>query len=187
MTTRKPKVGDAAIIDGGPAVITAVSPTSIEFKCPERVERDARIAELRAMPRGTEGEEAAANAAKEEFMAEHQAKLDAVGDADYRKLLANHGHALPGGTVMVASPGQVFWVEFSKAWAANGRLLPRADVVETEVVDGRVREVKNKKGEPVITEPSVRREAKLFRKQGQDYNPLREVAAHIAHVSQTGG
>ena len=122
MTTRKPKVGDAALIDGGPAEISAVTAEYVEFKCPERIAFEARIAELRAMPTGTEEAAAVANAAKEKFRAEHEAKMPPLEE---RARLVSHGHALPGGTVTKASPKQVFWVAYSEAWSCHGRLLPR--------------------------------------------------------------
>lgn len=182
MATRKPKVGDPAIIDGGPAVLTAVTADTVEFKCPERVALEATIAELRAMPTGTEEEAAAANAAKEKFQAEHEAKMPPMKE---RVRLVGHGHALPGGTVTKASPGQVFWVEHSKAWSCYGRLLSRADVVKTYVVDGKVCDEHDEHGECIMVAPSVRRQAKIHRVIGQAYDPKHEIATHIAHVTTT--
>ncbi len=180
MATRKPKVGDAAIIDGGPAVVTAVNPEFVEFKCPERIALEERIARLRAMPQETEEEQIASNAAKVKFMAEHETKMPSEAE---RIRLVSHGHALPGGMMTKANPSQVFWVGYSEAWSCNGRLLPRADIVKTHVVNGVVCDVHDENEECIIIAPSVRRQAKIHRRMGEAYNPRNEIAAHIAHIT----
>ena len=180
MAPSKPKVGDAAIIDGGPAVVTAVTADAVEFKCPERIAFEERVAELRAMPTGTEEGAAAANTAKEAFQAEHDAKMPPMEE---RIRLVRHGHALPGGTVTKASPSQLFWIEYSSAWSCHGRLLPRADTPKTEIIEGHICDVHDEDGNCLLIEESVRRKAKLHRKVGEAYDPLNEVAAHIAYVT----
>ena len=167
----------------------------VDFKCLERLEYEEKIAELRAMPTDTEevrkefqkkGQagplEAAKNAAKEKFMAEHEAKMPSLEE---RHRLVGHGHVLPGGQRTSASPDKVYWVEYSEAWSCHGRLLPRADVVKTHVVGGVICDVHDEDGECIMLAPSVRRRAKIHRVIGQKYDPMNEIAAHIAHATTT--
>jgi hypothetical protein len=196
MPTRKPKVGDAAIIDGCDCEITFVGPGRVDFKCLERLEYEAKIAELRAMPMDTEevrkeyqkkGQagplEAAANAAKEEFMAEHNAKLPPMAE---RQRLVSHGCIMPGGQRTSAHPKKVYWVEHAGAWTCFGRLLSRAEVVKTHVDDnGVICDTHDEHGECIVTEQSDRKRYRIHRKQGQAFDPAHEIAAHIAHATTT--
>jgi hypothetical protein len=180
MAARKPKVGDAAIIDGEECQITAINDKTTEFKCLERLAMEEEVAALRAMPFGTKEEQAASNTAKEKWMAEYDA---AIGDKGERARLAGHGHTGHGcgGTVTAGRNDMVFFVEPAQAWSLYGRLLPRADIVETHTVDGVVCDKHDENGDCIILTPSVRRRAGIHRVQGQAYDPLLEVAAHVAH------
>lgn len=197
MATRKPKVGDAAIIDGCECRITFVGAERVDFKCLERLDYEARIAELRAMPTDTEevrkefqkkGQtgplEAAANAAKEAFMAEHEAKMPSMAE---RHRLVSHGHVLPGGQRTSAAPDKVYWVEHSKAWTCFGRLLSRAEVVETHVDDnGVVCDTHDENGECIVLEQSDRKRFGIHRKLHKGvslpFDPAHEIAAHLANT-----
>ena len=180
MAARKVKVGDKAIIDGEECRITGVTDKQVEFKCLERLIMEGEIADLRAMPQGTDQEQATCNQAKEDWAQQHEAK---IGDRTERHRLAEHGHtgAGCGGTVTWARKDLVYYVEPASAWTANGRLLPRADIVETHLVDGVICDKHDENGECIMLEPSVRRRANIHRVAGQPYDPILEVAAHVAH------
>ena len=179
MAPRKPKVGDAAIIDGAPAVIAVLDGDTVEFHDEARVALLARLAEIRAMEDPAETE-----SAKNALMAEHEAELTALFEqhadgllagmqgttpTEMKQRLVECGHTLPGGSATLCSLGQLIWVEYSKAWSCYGRLLERCE--DCAVPDA--------KGKP----SSVRSRAKIHRVQGQAYDPMREVAAHIAHLT----
>ncbi len=181
MAARKPKVGDPAIIDGEECRITNVGDKQTTFKCMERIARDEELVALRALPFDTEEEQALANAAKQKWMDAMDAK---IGDKAERNRLANHGHTGHGcgGTVTWARNSMVFYVEPAQAWSVHGRLLPRADIVQTHLDEnGVICDDHDENGECIMLTASVRRRAKLHRVSGQAYDPLREVAAHVAH------
>ena len=200
MATRKPKVGDPAIIDGCESKVTFVGPRRVDFKCLERLDYEAEVAELRAMPTDTEKVrkefqakgrvgplETAATEAKEKFMAEHEAKMPSMAE---RHRLVLHGHILPGGQRTSASPGKVYWIEHSKAWTCFGRLLSRAEVVKTHVdKSGVVCDTHDRHGDCIVIEQSVRKRYKIHRKVhkgvSHPFDPAHEIAAHIAHVTTT--
>ena len=196
MPTRKPKVGDAAIIDGCECRITFVGPKRVDFKCLERLEYEERVEKIRAMPTDTDevrkkfqkdGQlgplEAAANAAKEKFMAEHEAKMPPMPE---RARLVGHGHIMPGGQRTSSDPGKVYWVEHSKAWTCFGRLLSRAEVVKTHKdKNGVICDTLDEHGDCIVLEQSDRKRAKIHKVMGQKFDPLHEIAAHIAHVTTT--
>lgn len=200
MATRKPKAGDRAIIDGCDAEITFVGAERVDFKCLERLAYEAEVAALRGMPTDTEevrkefqakGQtgplEAAANQAKEKFMAEHEAKMPPMAE---RHRLVGHGHILPGGQRTSARPDQVYWVEHSKAWTCFGRLLSRAEVVKTHVDEsGVVCDTLDEHGDCIVLEQSDRKRHGIHRKLhkgvSHPFDPAHEIAAHIAHVTTT--
>ena len=198
MATRKPKVGDPAIIDGHECEITFVGPKRVDFKCLERLAYEARVEELRAMPTDTEEVrkefqakgragplEAAANEAKEKFTAELAAKMPPMAE---RHRLVLHGQILPGGQRTSASPGKVYWVEHSKAWTCFGRLLSRAEVVKTHVdKSGVVCDTLDEHGECIVVKQSDRKRYGIHRKVhkgvSHPFDPAHEIAAHIAQVT----
>ena len=108
MAPRKPKVGDAAVIDGKPAVIGLVDDTTIEFHCPARQAALALVANIQALPK------------EEKELAKAEFAMNPTPN---------------GGTRTFASPHQVFWVEFSSVWTCFGRLLSREADSYTPGVD----------------------------------------------------
>ncbi len=199
MPTRKPKVGDAAIIDGCECKIAFVGPERVDFKCLERLEFEEKLAELRAMPTDDEdvrkeyqkdGQagplEVAKNKAKEAFMAEHEAKLPPMVE---RHRLVGHGHVLPGGQRTSSAPAKVYWVEPAKAWTCFGRLLSRAEVVETHEVNGVTCDKHDEHGDCIVLEQSDRKRMGIHRKVhkgvSMPFDPAHEIAAHVALTSTT--
>ncbi len=182
MATRKPKVGDAAIIDGSPYVLAEISDKSVEFHCLHRAALRAELAEVRAIE-----DPAKAQEAKEAFMEKHEFEpMDQ--DMKVRLQECGHNHLIPGGSSFYCTPDKVFWVAYGDGtWSAFGRLLERNQELDSEFHT--IEEylaiclTEDKTPDPNYG-TSVKSRAKLFRHAGQPYDPTREVAAHIAHVSQ---
>ncbi len=103
MATKKPKVGDPAIIDGTPGQVVDVNAKGIEIHDEERLAARAYVEEVRAMT------PAKARAAKDAF----------------------EKNPRPGGTAHYAAHARVMWVEYSKVWSLHGRLLSRTADSET--------------------------------------------------------
>ena len=210
MASRKPKAGDAGIIDGCECKISFVGPDRVDFKCLERLKYEEELTALRAMPTDTEevrkeyqkkGQagplEVAANKAKEKFVAAHEAKLPPMVE---RHRLVLHGHILSGGQRTSAHPRKVYWVPHAKAWTAMGRLLSRAEVVETHEVDGVIHDTHydnegnvcehGEDGDCKVLEQSDRKRMHIHRKViggvSMPFDPAHEIAAHVALSSATG-
>jgi len=96
MATRKPKVGDPAIIDGMPAVIAIIEGETVEFHDDVRVAVIAQVQAIRALPE------------EEQKMAMAEFAMNPTPAS---------------GTRTWALKKQVFWIEYSERWSCFGRLL----------------------------------------------------------------
>ena len=99
MATRKPKVGDPAIIDGMPAVIAIIDGDTVEFHDDDRVAAVVQVQAIQALPH------------EEQMLARAEFAMNPTP---------------PSGTRTWALKKQVFWVAFSECWSCFGRLLSTA-------------------------------------------------------------
>lgn len=100
MATRKPKVGDPAIIDGMPAVIAIIEGDTVEFHDEDRQAAVAQVMAIRALSE------------EDQKMARAEFAMNPTP---------------PSGTRTWALKKQVFWVGFSECWSCFGRLLSKAE------------------------------------------------------------